>query len=166
MADEQDEVSEMSAGFDAEAATAAATEPVQPEAKEDPKPEPAPAAPVAEGPKYVQITEEQYARLNAVADETASLKQQMSEAFGTMGNLQQVMNRLQSATPAGASVDISVEDFAELAEDFPELAGHTRKGLEKILKRLNVRGTGDRGFRAAGPGGAQCPPAGRTRCAR
>lgn len=142
MADEQDEVSEMSAGFDAEAPTAAATEPVQPEAKEDPKPEPAPAAPVAEGPKYVQITEEQYARLNAVADETASLKQQMSKAFGTMGDLQQVMNRLQSATPAGASVEISVEDFAELAEDFPELAGHTRKGLGRIFKRLNVRGTG------------------------
>ena len=144
MADEQDEVSEMSAGFDAEAPEAAATEPVQPDTKkEDPKPEPAPAAPVAEGPKYVQITEEQYARLNAAADETASLKQQMSKAFGTMGNLQQVMNRLQSATPAGASVEISAEDFAELAEDFPELATHTRAGLERILKRMNVRGTGE-----------------------
>jgi hypothetical protein len=152
MADKQDEVSEMaafSAGFEAEvpqdvpAASPPVTEVAQPEPKkEDPKPEPAPAAPVAEGPKYVQITEEQYARLNAAADQTASLQQQMSKAFGTMGNLQQVMNRLQSATPAGASVEISAEDFAELAEDFPELAGHTRKGLEKIFKRLNVRGTG------------------------
>lgn len=142
MAEVQDEVSEMSAGFDAEAPTVTATEPVQPETKEEPKPEPAPAAPAAEGPKYVQLTEEQYARLNAAADETAGLKQQMSKAFGTMGNLQQVIGRLQTATPAGASVEISAEDFAELAEDFPELAGHTRKGLEKIFKRLNVRGTG------------------------
>lgn len=141
MADEQDEVSEMSAGFDAEG-----PELVPSEAKEEPKPEPVQAAPTVEappsGPKYVQITEEQYARLNAAADETASLKQQMSKAFGTMGNLQQVIGRLQTATPAGASVEISAEDFAELAEDFPELAGHTRRGLEKIFKRLNVRGTG------------------------
>ncbi|MBN9535784.1 MAG: hypothetical protein BGN99_06560 [Alphaproteobacteria bacterium 65-37] len=144
MAEVQDEVSEMSAGFDAEAPEAPAKEPVQPEAREEPKPkpEPAPAAPAAEGPKYVQLTEEQYARLNAAADETAGLKQQMSKAFGTMGNLQQVIGRLQTATPAGASVEISAEDFAELAEDFPELAGHTRRGLEKIFKRLNVRGTG------------------------
>lgn len=142
MADVQDEVSEMSAGFDAEAPEAPVTEPVQPEVKEETKPEPAPAAPAVEGPKYVQITEEQLARLSAAADETAGLKQQMSKAFGTMGNLQQVIGRLQTATPAGASVEVSAEDFAELAEDFPELAGHTRKGLEKIFKWLNVRGTG------------------------
>jgi len=138
MAEVQDEVSEMSAGFDAEG-----PELVPPDVKEELKPEPVPKVEApAQGPKYVQITEEQYARLNAAADETAGLKQQMSKAFGTMGNLQQVIGRLQTATPAGASVEISAEDFAELAEDFPELAGHTRKGLEKIFKRLNVRGTG------------------------
>jgi hypothetical protein len=54
MAEVQDEVSEMSAGFDAEAPEAPVTEPMQPEEKEETKPEPAPAAPAVEGPKYVR----------------------------------------------------------------------------------------------------------------
>ncbi len=84
-----------------------------------------------------------------------NLKQQLSKAFGTMGNMQQLINQVRSQTPAGAVVEITDEDFAELKEDFPELAGHTRAALERILKRANVkehRRAGD--LRGRSPDGA------------
>lgn len=142
---EEQAATAFAAGFDPEtpqppavtappAATTTEAQPVQ----EEPPAEPAPAE-----PKYVQLTEGQLADLKAAAEETANLKQQMSKAFGTMGNMQQLINQVRSQTPAGAVVEITDEDFAELREDFPELAGHTRAALERILKRANVKGTGE-----------------------
>lgn len=138
-----------SAGFGEDAPPAAAATPspaaetteastVDARAQEEPPAEPAPAE-----PKYAQLTEDDVAILKAAAAETASLKQQLSKAFGTMGNMQQLINQVRSQTPAGAAVEITDEDFAELQEDFPELAGHTRAALERILKRANLKGTGE-----------------------
>lgn len=135
---EEQAAASFAAGFDSETppATAAtpppAAQPVQDE----------PAAETPPEPEYVQITKEERDRLMAVADKTANIEAQLSKAFGTMGNQQQLINQLRSQTPAGAAVEITDDDFAELKADFPELAGHTKAALERILKRTNLTGTG------------------------
>ena len=96
--------------------------------------------PVQPAPKHVQITEEQYRRFEEAAVATATMKTQLAKVFGTIGDVQQVVKKLQAATPAGVSVDIPKDAFAEMAKDFPELATHFQSGLEKALK--GVRGTG------------------------
>lgn len=109
---------------------------------EAPEPEPKPDAVVAEivakppEPKYIRITEDQFASLNAAAAKTATFEQQLSKAFGTIGNMQKVVNGLQSATPRGLKVEIPKDAFAAMAKDFPELAEHTRAGLEATLRGL------------------------------
>ena len=100
-----------------------------------------PAVYVPPPPRYVRLTEDEAQRLRSAADETVNLKQQLSRAFGTLGNMQQVINQIRNQTPAGAAVEITDEDFAELREDFPELEQRQRVGLERILKRANLRGT-------------------------
>lgn len=106
----------------------------------------APAEPVAEQPvpeEYVQITKKDLDRLIAAADKTEAHAAQFDKVFGTVGNMQQVVNRLQAATPAGEAVEASEEDIAELAADFPDLAGQIRTTLNRVLKRVNAKGTGE-----------------------
>jgi len=122
----------------AEAPAAGVTQPVTQEPKPGAAAEPSPV----QEPEYVQLTKGELADLKAAAAETASIKQQMSKAFGTMGNMQQLINQIRSQSPAGAPVEITDDDFAELKEDFPELAGHTLAGLQRILKKVNLTGTG------------------------
>lgn len=117
------------------------------EAKQEPKIEPKveAKAPVEEksavpAPKFVQITQEQFDSLLASAKKTEGIEAQLSKVFGTVGNMKQVVDRLQAATPAGMSIEIPKDAFAEMEKDFPELAKHTRDGLEKVLK--NIKGTG------------------------
>jgi hypothetical protein len=126
-----------------EAPAAAIVEP-KPETTPAPKVEPkiaakAPAVVETKAPKYVQITEEQFASLQAAASKTVAIEAQMSKAFGTIGDVQQTVKKLQAATPAGASIEIPKDAFAEMEKDFPELAAQMRMGLEKSLK--GVRGT-------------------------
>ena len=107
----------------------------------DPVAKPTPVA-VAEtvakipAPKYIQITEEQFAALNAAAAKTATVEQQMSKAFGTIGNLQQIVDGLKSATPRGLKVEIPKDAFAAMEKDFPELAQHSRAALEATLRGI------------------------------
>jgi hypothetical protein len=109
-----------------------------------PKAEPTPVA-----PKYVQITQEQFDAFRNAAAKTVEMDKQMSKAFGTMGQIQQVVNKLQSQTPAGMSIEVPKDAFADMEKDFPELAAQMRKGLEHTLK--NVRGTGQRADANADP---------------
>lgn len=142
---EEQAAAAFAAGFDSETPQPSAATP-PPIATTTAAPQPEPEAPKAEeppAPEYVQFTKEEHARLMAVADKTASLEAQLSKAFGTMGNMQQLINQVRSQTPAGAVVEITDEDFAELQEDFPELAGRTRTALERIFKKANLRGTGE-----------------------
>ena len=89
----------------------------------DPVAKPTPVA-VAEtvakipAPKYIQITEEQFAALNAAAAKTATVEQQMSKAFGTIGNLQQIVDgllqrspRVRDVTAAGTLRDCPAKSF-------------------------------------------------------
>lgn len=117
----------------------AVTEAAQQDTKTVPKTEVKPVEKPAE-PKYVQITEEQFARLDAAAQKTVALEGQLSKAFGTLGNLDQIVKKLQTATPAGMSVTIPKDAFADMARDFPDLAAQMQAGLEKAL--AGVSGTG------------------------
>lgn len=104
-------------------------------------------------PKYVQITEEDFQSLKAAAGKVASLEQQQSRVFGTMGNLRQQFDKLS----AGAKVEISDEDFAELAEEFPELAGLTRKAFERVFKKIGVNGAEKPAEKPTGEAGSAAP---------
>lgn len=106
---------------------------------QDADPAPAPAT-----PKYVQITQEQLDSLMATAARIEEIKAtattQIDKAFGKIGGVERLISDLQKATPAGQSVQISEDDFAELAEDYPELAEMQLKGLTRVLAKMNVRG--------------------------
>lgn len=99
-----------------------------------PKVEPKPAQ-----PEYVQLTKEQYAKLDGAAAKTATYEAQFSKVFGTMGEMQHTVKKLQTATPAGQPIALPADVVAEMEADFPELAGHVRTALEKALK--GIRGT-------------------------
>lgn len=137
---DSNEDADFASGFTLETpAPKAATEP-----KQEPVPDPAPKvedapAPEPVAPQYVQITQDQFDRLQSAASKTAQMETQMSKVFGTMGDMQQIVRNLQASTPAGVTVEIPQDAFGELAEDYPDIAAMMRKGLEKSLK--GIRGT-------------------------
>ncbi len=91
-------------------------------------------------PEVVQITAKEWAEVRAAAAKTASYDQQLSKAFGTIGNLQKLVNgfqqKAQSEPPPVRKVEISKAAFAEMEKDFPELAQQTRAALEAALSGL------------------------------
>jgi chemotaxis protein histidine kinase CheA len=110
----------------------------EPAKAEEKKPEPV--------PEHVQITKDQFDKLMAAADETASLKGQMSKAFGTIGNMQQLMNRLQEATPKGGEIKLTRAIVAKLEKEFPELADGQYEAFEQLVRLINEsggKGTGE-----------------------
>lgn len=113
-----------------------------------PAPVPAAVAPavVPEKPQYIRLTKQEWDNTKAAAGKVSSLESQVAKLVGSMPKgeqlVQQVLESVRSQTPAGLTVEISDDDFAEMAADFPELAKTTRAALEKILKKANVKGTG------------------------
>lgn len=94
-----------------------------------------------ETPEYVKISAKDWAEVRAAAAKTAGYDQQLSKAFGTIGNLQKLVNGFQGQAPsAGRKIEISKDAFAEMARDFPELAELNRAAMEKALS--NMPGTG------------------------
>lgn len=141
-------------GFGTDTPPADQTEKVETKPKED-KPETKPVAKAKEPPKktepkaedkpapeYVQITKEQFERFEAAANKTGDFEKQFSKAFGSIGNMQQLLNKLQAATPKGEEIKLPDDVVDELKAEFPELAGHIRSALEKALK-AGLRGTGE-----------------------
>jgi hypothetical protein len=133
--DDAREAAELDAGFKG----------IEPPAR--PK-EPAPAAtPRAEAttevPEYVQVTAKDWAEIKAAAAKTASYDQQLSKVFGTLGNVQKIINGLQSATPAGRKVEIPKDAFAGMEKDFPEIAQQIRGALEATLSGMHGTGAND-----------------------
>jgi hypothetical protein len=94
-------------------------------------------------PKYVQITEADWAEVRAAAAKTASYDSQLSKAFGTIGNLQKLVNGFQAQTPAGRKIEIPKDAFAAMERDFPELAQQTRAALEAALSGVTGTGAAD-----------------------
>jgi hypothetical protein len=120
------------------------------------KPEPA-ATPRVEAtpepPKYAQVTEAELADFKAAAAKAATHEAQLAKAWGTIGNMQKMLNEQRAAaTPAAAAAiarkfEIPKEAFAAMERDFPELAQQVRAGMEAALAGL------------PGPGGDAHDPA-------
>lgn len=117
--------------------------------KPAPKPDkPEPAAPskatekAEDKPEYVQVTAKELADIRAAAAKTASYDSQLSRVFGTLGNLQKLLNDQKTAQPASSppaaarKIEISKEAFAEMAKDFPELANLTHAAMERAVAGL------------------------------
>jgi hypothetical protein len=72
------------------------------------------------------VTREQW---DAAMKKLTSFETQFPKVNGTLGNLQQLVNQLRSATPQGVQIELP----PELEQDFPEIAAH--------LKKAKLRGT-------------------------
>jgi len=116
------------------------------------------AEPVAE-PVYAKITQADYEKLLAAANEVGTLKVESSrnldKAFGKIGQMQQLVDQLKAATAPGAAVTVSEEDFAELAAEYPDLAKLQVKGMNALLSKMKATGTGE----AAAPSPVVAAPA-------
>lgn len=134
------------AGFDGKPGAPTET----PETTDKPAEQPAAEAPGAEAaaaaPEYVQITKEQLEQLTAsaaaVKDLQATLTANSDKAFGKIGGIERLVKDLQASTAAGEVVELSDEDMAEFAEEYPELANMQRKVLNAALSKIKLRGTG------------------------
>jgi hypothetical protein len=91
-----------------------------------------------ESPKYAQIPEEQYAEMVAAAKKTASLEQQLSKVFGTLGDLQKFVKDQKALGPRRLKVEVPEDAFADMKRDFPELAEQSRAGLEAALRGIDI----------------------------
>lgn len=116
---------------------------------DEPAPEPAkpvsPAPAPVPKPEYIRVTKQDWDNTRAATGKVANLESQLAKLTGSIPKaemiVQQVIDKVQAQTPAGAPVELTDEDFAEFQETFPEVGATMRKSLDKIVKRLNVRGT-------------------------
>lgn len=112
-------------------------------AKPDAAPAATPRAPKEQPVEYVQISKKDWDDVRAAAARTASYDAQFSKAFGTIGNLQKLVGTLHGGTPRNGKIAIPAEAFAAMAQDFPELAAHTKTALEAALSGVNGTGATD-----------------------
>lgn len=103
--------------------------------------EPPVATPQAE-PEHVQITKKDWDEIKAAASRTASYDAQFSKIFGTLGNVtkQLASSKAQpeEAPPAAPRVEISAKAFAEMEQEYPELARMNRAALGEALTELGL----------------------------
>lgn len=134
---------DFNAGFEAVAEQVPTETPVL-EQKTVENQEPAPVEktpePEAPAPKLAKITEDQFQDLLKKAESFDSLKAQQDKVFGKLGGIERVLAQLQAETPEGEAIEVTTEDFEDLAREFPEIAESTLKGLTKVLGKL--KGTG------------------------
>lgn len=113
-----------------------------PQGKTQPTTEPSNAA--GSEPDVVQLTKEEWQKTQDVlATLQAQVKRGLDEAHGKIGGLQQLVQQLKTATPKGQKIQVTAEDFAELKQDFPELAEMQLKGLNRVLEKLVGTGASD-----------------------
>lgn len=141
LADAQ-ENADFGAGFEGKPAEKPPAE--NPPTTEKPEPAATPRVEAKPKPKYIQITEADWNEVRAAAAKTASYDQQLSRAFGTIGNLQKIVNEQRAAgQPAGRKFEVPKEAFAAMERDFPELAQQTRAALEAALSGVSGTGAND-----------------------
>ncbi|HET8727585.1 MAG TPA: hypothetical protein VFO41_08765 [Alphaproteobacteria bacterium] len=127
-------------GFDGTPPASAAKVVEQPKVEADPKVAGDPEKPSAppEKPVYARVLKQDWDNAKAAIGKVANLESQLAKLTGVEDRIEKV----RSQTPSGLSVEMSDEDFAELAEEFPELAKSTRSVLEKVFKKASIKGTG------------------------
>lgn len=101
---------------------------------------PTPPAPVEDaGPKYVQVTEDDYKKFQSNADSItemrAAYQKQFDTAFGKLGGVERTLTQL---TASGPAVDLTDDVVSDMAEDFPELAAMQLKSFQKFARTLRT----------------------------
>lgn len=101
---------------------------------------PTPPAPVEDtGPKYVQVTEDDYKKFQSNADSISEMRtayqKQFDTAFGKLGGVERTLTQL---TATGPAVDLTDDVVSDLAEDFPELAAMQLKSFQKFAQTLRT----------------------------
>lgn len=141
MSDKQETpvVDEFAAGFNGTPTVTPPEPEVSPDEQNTPE-----VASEPEAPKYRQVTEDEWNQLNAraaVIDEIkATHAKQLDTAFGKIGGIERVLRQYQEQTPAGQSVEITKDDLAEIASEYPELADAQLSAFKRVAEKL--RGTG------------------------
>jgi len=111
-----------------------------------------PAAP-PEKPKRARISHEEWeetrttlANARALMGKLSNFESQIARLSGTVGNVQKAIQdaaaQAQAQTPYGLSIELTDEDFKDLAVDYPELAKVNRSVLQSIFNRAQIKGTG------------------------
>lgn len=131
--DDAQELADFAGGFEGKTAEKVT-------AREKPAPAETPRAEEPAPPEYVQITKAEHAEMKAAAAKTASYDQQLAKAFGTIGNLQKVVNEIKDRTPRDLEVKVPDTAFAKMAKDFPELAELSREEFQAALAGLKAAG--------------------------
>lgn len=111
-----------------------------PTEKTPPAEEEKPAAEVVPEVKYRQITEDEYTALTALSTQIESLRadstKKIDTAFGKVGGVERTLAALQTATPAGHTVEVTDDMFGDLKTEFPELGALVEKGIKNLAKGL------------------------------
>ncbi len=132
-----DDVGDNDADFDSGFTADAPIPTTTPDAVTKPAPvDPASAPATAPAPVTPEWT-------TAIDEIKAEHKKRFDDVFGKVGGMQQLIQSLQASTQSGQPVTVSKEDFAELIEEgYPDLAELQVAGLNRVLAKLNTRGTG------------------------
>lgn len=128
------------------------------EPKAEPEPKAANGTAPAPKPEYIRVTRQEWDNSKAALGKIPTLESALAKLTGSIPKadaiIQQVIEKVQSQTPAGHAVEFSKEDLAELAEDYPELAVK----LERVLNKGKVKGTGPAEGEAPKPSAAASDP--------
>jgi hypothetical protein len=140
------QVEEVTGESEATAAAAAFASARSDEPIETPQPEIEEVTEVAEEPqpepkRFAGRTEDEIEQmLGEIPVIKESYRKQIDNLAGNYGALKSAFQKLQQETPKGEAVTVTDEDVADMAGDFPELAGMTKNALNNVLKRVNLRG--------------------------
>ncbi len=113
------------------------------------------ATPAVVDPEH-KLTQTQYddllRRASSIDDVRAEHKKLLDSAFGKLGSQQQLLERLQSSTQAGKAVKVTEADFQELIDEgYTELAQMQAAGLNRVLEKIQLRGTEPEAAKAEEP---------------
>lgn len=137
-AEEQSQVEEHDADF-AAGYNGTPTETPEPQSTEETQqPEKPAEQPADPEPEFVQISKKDWEDIQVKVN--ALNPGVIDKAFGKIGGLERALQDIQSKTPTGESIELTDADFAELAEEFPELAQTTKAVFGKVLEKF--KGTG------------------------
>jgi hypothetical protein len=106
------------------------------------RPDPAATPPEDPAPvEHVQVTRKEWEEVRAAAARTASYDSQFSKAFGTLGQIQKILNDQKTQTPAQTAaavrkIDIPASAFQEMSRDFPELATQVQAAMQAALSGI------------------------------
>lgn len=81
------------------------------------------------------------AEVAELLNEIPKYRKQIDNLAGTNGKLNAAIQKMQQETQRGEAVVVTDDDMQEIRDAYPELADMTKGALNKVLGRLNTRGT-------------------------